>query len=173
MVSMQFENVVFLKSVGFRCRQCGDCCRDQPPDINFKEQQRIQSAGYKNFMQDPSDPNNRNIRRNKDGSCFFFTKENTCEINSIKPSICILEPCIISDFDYEANKIFLDLNPSATKNCKGICAGENTSMEEIGKAAQSIVKDFLEIVAEKTGLSVTDKKVGILTRKLLRDLNCV
>jgi Fe-S-cluster containining protein len=170
---MQYENVIFLKSVGFQCRNCGDCCRDQPPDINFKEQQRIQSAGYKNFMQDHSDPNNRNIRRNKDGSCFFFTKENTCKINSIKPSICILEPFIITDFDYRTNTIFLDLNPLAATNCKGIFAGENVAIEEIGKAAQTIVKDLLEMVAEKAGLSVTDKKVAFLTRKLLRDLNCI
>jgi Fe-S-cluster containining protein len=173
MVSMQYENVVFLNSVGFRCRNCGVCCRDQPPDINFKEQQRIQTAGYKNFMQDNSDPNNRNIRRNKDGSCFFFTKENTCKINSIKPSICILEPFIITDFDNKTNTIFLDLNPLAALNCKGVSAGENVAIAEIGRAAQTIVKDFSEIVAEKTGLSITDKKVGFLTKKLLRDLDRV
>ena len=173
MVSMQYENVIFLNPVGFHCRNCGVCCRDQPPDINFKEQQRIQTAGYKNFMQDHSDPNNRNIRRNKDGSCFFFTKENTCKINSIKPSICILEPFIITDFDYRTNTIFLDLNPLAATNCKGIFAGENADIEEIGKAAQTIVKDFSEIVAEKTGLSVTDKKVAVLTKQLLRDSNCI
>jgi Fe-S-cluster containining protein len=173
MVNMQYENVVFLNSVGFHCRNCGVCCKDQPPDINFKEQQRIQTAGYTNFMQDHSDPNNRNIRRNKDGSCFFFTKENTCKINSIKPSICILEPFIIKDYDYKANKIFLDLNPFAAINCKGIFPGENFAIKEIGKAAQTIVKDFSEIVAEKTGRSVTDKKVAFLTKKLLRDKNCI
>lgn len=171
MVNVQYENVIFPDSIGFCCRNCGVCCRDQPPDINFKEQQKIETAGYKNFMQDPSDPKNRNIRTNKDGSCFFFTKENTCKINAFKPSICILEPFIITDFDYETNLIFLDLNPLAVNHCVGIFAGENVALEEIGRAAQSIVKDFSEIIAEKTGLPVTDKKVGFLTRKLLRDLN--
>lgn len=171
MVIMQYENVVFPDSVGFHCMNCGVCCRDQPPDINFKEQQRIETAGYKNFMQDPSDPNNRNIRRNKGGSCFFLTKENFCKINSVKPSICILEPFIITDFDYRTKKIFLDLNPSAIINCKGISAVENAAMDEIGKAAQTIIKDLSEIIAEKTGLSVTDEKVASLTKKLLRDLN--
>lgn len=167
---MQFENVIFPNSIGFHCRNCGVCCRDQPPDINFKEQQRIENAGYSNFMQDSSNPNNRNIRRNNDGSCYFFTKENTCKINSIKPSICVLEPFVITDFDYRTNKIFLGLNPLAVHNCKGICTGENVGFEEIGKAAQTIVKDFLEIVAEKTGLSVTDKKVASLMKKLLCEL---
>ncbi len=122
-------------------------------------------------MQAPSAPGNRNLRRNKDGSCFFFSKQNTCKINSIKPSICILEPFVIADFDYNSNKIFLELNPLAAKNCKGILAGveENVAIAEIGKAAQSIVQDVLEIVGEKTGLAVTDKKVGVLTRELLRE----
>jgi len=168
---MQYENVIFPDSVGFLCSNCGTCCREQPPDISFKEQQRIQNAGYKNFMQEPSAPNNRNLRRNKDGSCIFFSKQNACKINYIKPSICILEPFVIADFDYSSNKIFLELNPRAVKNCKGILAGagENVAIAEIGKAAQSIVQDVLEIVGEKTGLPVTDKKVGFLTRKLLRE----
>jgi hypothetical protein len=118
-------------------------------------------------MQDPSDPNNRNIKRKKDGSCFFFSKEKTCMINAVKPSICSLEPFIILDFDYITNKIFLGLNPTAILNCKGLCIEENVALVEIGKAAQTIVTDFLEMVAEKTGLSVTDKKVAFLTRKLL------
>ena len=166
---MQFENVIFPDSIGFLCRKCGICCRDQPPDISFKEQQRIQNAGYENFMQEPSIPNNRIIRRNKDGSCFFFTEQNTCKINSIKPSICIIEPFIIADFDCNSNKIFLELNPLAINNCKGILTGENVAIAEIGKAAQSIVKDVLEIVGKKMGLPVSDKKVGVLTRKLFRE----
>ncbi|MFA7398182.1 MAG: YkgJ family cysteine cluster protein [Candidatus Bathyarchaeia archaeon] len=166
---MQYENVIFLDSVGFLCRNCGTCCREQPPDISFKEQQRIQNAGYKNFMQESSVPNNRKLRRNKDGSCFFFSDQNTCKINYIKPSVCILEPFVITNFDYRSNKIFLKLNPLAAKNCKGILTKENVSIVEIGKAAQSIVQDVLEIVGQKTGLPVTDKKVGALTRKLLRE----
>ena len=50
---------------------------------------------------------------------------------------------------------------------------ENVAIEEIGKAAQTIVSDFLEIVAEKTGLPVTDKKVAFLTRRLLNDSNFI
>ncbi|MGD6852478.1 MAG: YkgJ family cysteine cluster protein [Candidatus Bathyarchaeia archaeon] len=173
MVDMQYENVIFPNSKGFHCRKCGMCCRNQPPDINFKEQKRIQAAGYKNFMQDPANPKNRNIHRKKDGSCFFFTKENTCEINSIKPSICFLEPFIIADFDYSTNKIYLDLNPYAVNNCKGILTEENVASEEIGKAAQTIVSDCLEIVAEKTGLPVTNKIVAFLARQLLNDSNFI
>ena len=168
MVSMQYENVIFPGRVGFHCKNCGVCCRDQPPDISFKEQKKIETVGYRNFMQNPSNPNNRCIRRNKDGGCFFYDKENSCKINSIKPSICILEPFIITDFDYESNKIFLGLNPLAIKNCRGIFYGENIVLKEIGEAAQEIIAEFSEIVARKTGLLVTDKKVGILTQRLVR-----
>jgi Fe-S-cluster containining protein len=171
MVNMRYENVVFPRSAGFHCKNCGVCCRDQPPDINFKEQRRIEAAGYKNFMQDPSDPKNRSLKRSKNGSCLFLTKENTCKINSVKPSICVLEPFIITDYDYKTDKIFLGLNPKAKINCKGLLATENVALKEIGKVAQTIVEDFKEIVAEKTGLKVTDERVGILTEKLVRDLN--
>jgi Fe-S-cluster containining protein len=166
---MQYENVIFPDSVSFHCLKCGVCCRDQPPDINFKEQQRIEAAGYTEFMQDLSDQKNRRIRRNKDGSCFFFTGKNTCKINTIKPLICILEPFIITEVDCRTNKIFLDLNPIAVINCKGIFTGENIATQKIAKAAQTIVKDISELVAEKTGLSVTDKKVASLTNKLLKN----
>ena len=81
-----------------------------------------------------------------------------------------MEPFIITDYDYKTNRIFLDLNPLAAINCKGVFTGELIAPEEIGKAAQSIVRDFLEMVAEKTGLPVTDKKVASLARKLLLNL---
>jgi Fe-S-cluster containining protein len=168
---LQYENVIFPDSVGFQCKNCGVCCRDEPPDVNLKEQQRIEAKGFVNFLEAPNDPDNRSIRRKKDGSCFFLTEENTCKIQDAKPAICILEPFIITDFDYMANRIFLDLNPLAVINCKGIFTGEMIALEEIGQAAQAIVKDLLEIFAMKTGLPVTDKKVASLTRKLLTDSN--
>ena len=109
----------------------------------------------------------------KTEAAFSSPKKIPVRLTLVKPSICILEPFIITDFDYKANKIFLDLNPLAAINCRGILAGENVAIEEIGKAAQTIVRDLSEIVAEKTGLLVTDEKVGFLTKKLLRDLNCI
>ena len=167
---MQYENVIFPDLVGFQCKNCGVCCRDDPPDINFKEQQMIEAKGYVNFLEDPADPYNRNIRRKKDRSCFFLTEENTCKINDVKPAICILEPFIIADYDYKTNRIFLDLNPLAAINCKGIFTGEMIAPEEIGKAAQTIVREFLEMAAKKTGLPIDDKKVASLVRKLLLNL---
>ncbi len=168
MVPLHFENVIFPDSVGFHCKGCGVCCRDQPADINLKEQRRIEDRGFVDFLEAPNDPHNRSIRRKKDGSCFFFTEENTCKIHDVKPSICRLEPFIIADYDPKSNRIFVDLNPLAIKNCKGICTGEMIAPEIIGKAAQTIVKELLEIAAMKTGLSVTDNRVALLTRKLLR-----
>jgi hypothetical protein len=78
-----------------------------------------------------------------------------------------LEPFIITDYDNKTNTIFIDLNPLAVINCKGICTGEMIFPEEIAKAAQIIVRESLEIVAKKIGLQVTDKKVSSLTKKLL------
>jgi Fe-S-cluster containining protein len=137
----------------------------------LKEQLRIEAKGFMNFLEDPNDPNNRNIRRNIDGSCFFLTDENKCKIQAVKPIICILEPFIITDFDYKTNRIFLSLNPLATINCKGISTEDITALKEIVIAAQTIIKEFSEIIARKTGLSVSDRKVASITRKILRDFN--
>ena len=124
-----------------------------------------------NFLADSDDPNKRNIRRNTDGSCFFLTDENKCKIQDVKPVICILEPFIITDFDYKTNRIFLGLNPLAAINCKGIFTGDITALKEIVNGAQTIVKEISEIIAEKTGFPVADKKVASLTKKVLRDFN--
>ena len=113
---MQYENVIFPDNIGFRCMNCGFCCRDQPSDISLKEQKRIENQGFVDFMEDLGNAGNRNIRRKKDGSCFFLTKENTCQIQNVKPAICRLEPFIITDYDYETKRISLDLNPLAVKD---------------------------------------------------------
>jgi Fe-S-cluster containining protein len=165
---LQYENVIFPDSIGFQCKSCSVCCRNQPPDINYKEQQRIEDKGYMNFLENPEEPDNRNIRRNKDGSCFFLTNENKCKIHAEKPLICILEPFVITDFDYRTNTIFLGLNPLAAKNCKGIFAGDIIALKEIANAAQAIIRECSEIIAQKTGLPVTDKKVVFLTKKLVK-----
>ncbi len=164
---MRYENVIFPDSVGFQCVNCGVCCRDGPPDINLKEQQCIEAKGFVNFLEDPNDPSNRNIRRKKDGSCIFLTEENTCKIQDVKPSICILEPFIITDYDVKTNRDFCRLKPTCSYKLQRYLHREMIVPEEIGKAAQTIVKEILEIVAKKTGLPVTDKKVSSFTRKLL------
>ncbi len=166
MVTIQFE-VIFPDSLSFQCRGCGVCCKDQPADINLKEQQQIEAKGFVDFLEDPTDPSNRAIRRKPDGSCIFFTEQNTCKIHDVKPSICRLEPFIIKDIDVKTRKIFLALNPLAAKNCSGICRGKTEASEDITRAAQAIVGESLEIISAKTGLPVTDRRVVSLTRKLL------
>jgi Fe-S-cluster containining protein len=169
--ALKFENVVFPDSVDFKCRNCGFCCKNNPPDINPKEQQKIEAEGFKNFLDPFAEVGEHNIRRNKNGNCIFLTKENTCKIHSSKPSICQLEPFIISDYDDKTGLIFLKLNPMAAETCKGIFKGELIAPKEIASAAQRIIKDISEIIAEKTGQAVGDKKVRELTRKIILDLN--
>ncbi len=171
MSGLNFENVIFPDSISFRCVNCGFCCRNEPPDINLKEQQKIESKGFENFLTPPVKAGDKNIRRKKDGSCFFLGKLNICKIQDVKPSICRLEPFIITKYDDKTNKIFLDLNPFAVKTCKGIFHGKMHVPEEIAKAAQATITDISEIIAEKTGLLVADKKVAALTKKIIADLN--
>ncbi len=171
MAGLNFENVVFPDYVGFRCIKCGFCCRCDPPDVSWKERQKIESAGFKDFLEASAELGETCIRRKADGSCFFFAEGNACGIQGIKPSTCRLEPFIITDYDDKTGRIFLGVNPLAATTCKGIFTGEMSAPEEIGKAAQTTIKEILEIVAKKTGLPVTDKKVISLTRKIIIHLN--
>jgi Fe-S-cluster containining protein len=166
---MNFQNVVFPDSVGFQCKKCGVCCALQPPDLNKEEQKRIESRGYKNFLAHNNETGISWIRRNKDNSCIFLTKENKCAIYDIRPAICRLEPFTISDFDFEKNRIELELDFPFACGCEGVCKGEKLQIDVIGKAAQAVVQEILAITAQDLGLPISDKKVASETRaRILR-----
>ena len=166
---MNFENVGFPDSVGFRCKHCGVCCRMQPPDVDKVEQKRIEAKGFKDFLERPDETGIAWIRRKKDGGCFFHTK-NKCAIYAVRPAVCRLEPFTITDYDYEKNKIELELNFPFAFCCVGTCEEEKTlPVEEIGKAAQTLVQKILALTAKDLKLPVTDKRVHAETRsRLLR-----
>jgi hypothetical protein len=48
----------------------------QPPDVNKTEQKRIESKGFKDFLAKPDETGIEWIRRKKDDSCIFLTKNN-------------------------------------------------------------------------------------------------
>jgi Fe-S-cluster containining protein len=142
----------------------------QPPDVNKNEQKRIEAIGFKNFLEKPDETGIIWVRRKKDDSCFFLTKENKCAIYDVRPAVCRLEPFTIMDYDYEDNKIVLELNFPFTACCPGTCEGEKTVIvEEIAKAAQVLVQKILELTSKDMALSITDKRVYAETRsRLLR-----
>ena len=142
----------------------------QPPDINKNEQKRIEAKGFKDFVASSDGTGISWIRRKKDDSCFFLTKDNKCAIYEVRPAVCRLEPFTIIDFEFENNKIVLDLNFPFTACCLGICEGETIiSVEEIAKAAQVLVQKILVLTAKDMGLPISDKRVYAETRsRLLR-----
>ena len=166
---MNFENVVFPDSVGFRCKNCGVCCRIQTPDVNKAEQKLIEEKGFKEFLEPSDETGIAWIRRKKDGSCFFLTRNNKCTIYDVRPSICMLEPFTIVDYDYEKNKIELELNFPFSSCCIGICDEEILPVKEIANAAQMLVQKILALSAEDLDLPISDKRVHSETRsRLLR-----
>jgi Fe-S-cluster containining protein len=169
---LNFENVTFPDSVGFRCRKCGLCCREQPADLDEKEQQQIEAKGFTGFSVDRAADGLEGlfIRRKKDGSCFFLTKDNECRIYDIRPAGCRIQPFTITDWDYEKNTIELDL-PGECR-CKGILVeGGTLPIDEMGRAAQTLVQSMLEITAESLGLPITDKRVASKLRMLIIEMN--
>ena len=141
----------------------------QPPDLNEEEQKRIESTGYKNFLSHHSETGINWIRRNKDGSCVFLTRINKCAIYDIRPAICRLEPFTIADYDFEKDRIELELDFPFACGCEGVCNGEKLQMDIIGKAAQVVVQKILSITAKDLGLPISDRKVASETRaRILR-----
>lgn len=140
----------------------------QPPDVNKAEQKQIERKGFKDFLEPPDETGIRWVRRKKDDSCFFHTN-NKCAIYEVRPAVCRLEPFTIVDYDYEKNKIELELNFPFSSCCIGTCEEETLPLEVIGKAAQILVQKILALTAKDHNLPVTDKRVYSETRsRLLR-----
>ena len=150
---------MFPRNVGFRCSNCGACCRVQPPDVNPVERRLIEGQGFKDFLDRTDEMGIRWVRRQKDGSCHFFTKDNKCAIYEVRPAICRLEPFTIVDFDYGRNKIELELNYPFSCCCEGVFEGETLHIEEMAKAAWAIVQKILAVTARDLRLPENDAKV--------------
>ena len=144
----------------------------QPPDVSKTEQKRIEEKGFKDFLESPDENGIRWLRRKKDGGCWFLTKENKCAIYALRPQVCRIEPFTITDFDYNQNRIEVDLNFPFACCCLGTY--DETSIlpiEEIARAAQILVQKILAITANDLNLPITDKRVRAETRsRLLRRL---
>jgi Uncharacterised protein family (UPF0153). len=142
----------------------------QPPDVNKAERKKIEAKGFRDFLERPDESGIAWIRRKKDDSCFFLTKKNKCAIYEVRPAVCMLEPFTIVDFDYDENRIELELNFPFSTCCMGVCEeDEPLPLEEIGKAAQTLVAKILALTAKDLNLPITDKRVKSETRsRLLR-----
>jgi Fe-S-cluster containining protein len=140
----------------------------QPPDISKTEQKQLEQRGYKDFFERPDESGINWVRRKNDDSCFFLGKNNKCEIYELRPAVCRLEPFTIVDFDYEKNRIELELNFPFSSCCPGICEKETPTVE-IAEAAQILVQRILALTAKDLNLQVIDKRVFAETRsRLLR-----
>ncbi len=141
----------------------------QPPDVSKTEQKQLEAKGFKDFLERPDESGIRWIRRKNDESCFFLGKNNKCVVYEVRPAVCRLEPFTIADFDYENNRIELELNFPFSSCCHGMCEKGTLPFKEIAEAAQILVQKILALTAKDLDLPVTDKRVRAETRsRLLR-----
>jgi Fe-S-cluster containining protein len=170
---MKKQTVDFPDGLNFKCRHCGSCCKAHPSDVNVEEQAKIESVGFIDFLEGNIGDVTRRIRAKDDGSCFFLNKDNNCVIYDARPAACKLEPLTIVDYDYEKNRIELDVNPAAICDslfsCKGLSSGGKLSIEDMTKAAQTTLNEFLEFFSRQKGLPVTSKEVAFLTSKHFKE----
>ncbi len=141
----------------------------QPPDVDAKEQKRIETKGFRDFLEPPDETGIRWIRRKKGGICFFLGKDNKCMIYDSRPSICRLEPFTITDYDYENNRLELDFNFPFSACCEGVCNTQTVDYKEIAESALTLLQKILALTAQDLELPVNDKRVHSETRsRLLR-----
>ncbi len=165
---LKFENVTFPDHIGFKCKGCGRCCKEQPADVTTEERKRIEDLGFADFLdeQDLSEP--RLIRSKKGGGCWFLTESNGCAVHEVKPAICNLVPFVVIDWDYERNLIEVDL--PADCDCPGIFLGNQLPLKALGRAAQAFVHDQLMAVAKEECLPANDAKVLSKTRRRIIEM---
>jgi Fe-S-cluster containining protein len=142
----------------------------QPPDVDEAERKRIEAKGFREFLEHPDQGGIRWIRRKNDGSCHFLNKDNKCDIHSVRPAVCRLEPFTIADYDYEKNLIEVELNFPFSSCCRGTCDEKEIALtKEVAKAAQAMVQKILVVTAVDLDLPLTDKRVLTETRsRILR-----
>lgn len=166
---MNHNDVEFPDGIGFKCMHCGSCCRAHPSDANAEEQKKIEDLGFTDFLQGHAGEVTRRIRAKDDESCFFLKKDNKCAIYNARPAACKLEPLMITDYDYENNKIKLDINPAAicdpALSYKRLSHGGKMLKGDIEEAAQTTIQEVLESFSRQKGLPVTSKEVALLTRQ--------
>ena len=144
-----------------------------PSDVNSEEQAKIEALGFNDFVEGKIGDVTRRIRAKDDGSCIFLNKDNDCAIYNARPAACRLEPLTIVDYDYENNRIELDVNPAAICispfSCKGLSSDGKLPVEDIAKAAQTTVNEFLEFFSRQKRVPITNKEVASLTRKHFKE----
>ncbi len=78
------------------CQRCGNCCR-WPGVVRVNSQETDEIAAFlgisvEKFIEDFTEitPDRRGLTliSKNDGSCFFLTEPNICQINEVKPTQC-------------------------------------------------------------------------------------
>ncbi|XHH09941.1 MAG: YkgJ family cysteine cluster protein [Candidatus Bathyarchaeia archaeon] len=160
--------VTLPSAAGFKCKNCGVCCKVQPPEVDLNEQKEIESKGYRNFLTEPDEAGLRWIKRKKDGSCMFL-ESNKCKIYPVRPVICKLEPFTIADYNYPEKRIELALNFPFSCSCEGVSKDGDVNVEEVTMAALAMMKKILALTARDLELPESDKRVSAEARaRILR-----
>ena len=82
---------------GFKCRQCGACCRIKNGIVRVNEAEVARIAAYLKMSQEDfieretelaPDRTGLILKSRPDGACAYLTDENLCRIHPVKPDKC-------------------------------------------------------------------------------------
>lgn len=149
------EKLVPLKDQRFKCQLCGECCRNRWVPLTLGDIFRIKNVKpIDDFLLIWNEKKLVIERREWDNGCIFL-KDNLCEINKIKPLICVLYPVALSEVPVLKNnipyylkngkKIYLYID----KSCKGIGKGKKFDIEKILNLCETLLQESKETSLEK------------------------
>lgn len=121
------------------CRKCkAECCKIGGPNFTEKEMKNVLKKGHKNYFFEVRDKIYE-LKSKKD-RCPYLKKDNSCEIQNVKPLLCLCWP-VLPDFkNWKKTYILIEcpLTKVLTKN----------EIEKCKKEASKISKKMMDIALD-------------------------
>ena len=136
------------------CRKCkASCCRMGGPNFTEKEMKKVLKAGHKNYFFEVR--NKIYELKSKKGICPYLKKDNSCEIQKLKPLLCLSWP-VFPSFRGKKGEYTLMECPLTKYLSK-------EDIDKCKKEASKISKQALEVALDYSTLPKSD--VGLIKRR--------
>jgi Fe-S-cluster containining protein len=132
------------------CQKCkAACCRMGGPDFTEAEMKKVLKAGHKNYFFEVRDGIYE--LKSKKGRCRYLKKDNSCEIQNVKPRLCQSWPVFPRIKNNKRKYLIIDCPITA------LLSNEQIAKCKIG--ASRIPKELLDVALDNSTLSKSNAKL--------------
>ncbi len=143
------RRLTLAKGLRFRCRRCGDCCREFPVPLSAAEVERYEGRDWSSVLEGPTPPVVTTVRRGRevvrylarkrDGTCLFLAPDDRCRIHAAfgeadKPLACRIFPFTFVEGEGPEGRPVA----SAQFSCSSIAAGDGAPLAQQRKDLQAL-----------------------------------